>query len=255
MRKITQLKSHFLLTLTGILIFLNSGNTQAQCVTELLDGTRIANGNGYRWADSFLAPCSGKLEYVQYYAAAAGTLSGGTLKVYAGQGVTTTPIYTQDYGSFTVAAGAPIRVDLSGELNLTAGAAYTFELYINGVNVYYISSFSAYPGGAAFQNGVRSYQHNFRLNVIGTQLETEEVNRNSDVAVFPNPSNGQFTIQTGNAENTLVDIYNIIGKKIFSANPTQQKTIEINLSGQPKGIYIVKIENSGKTTVKKLTVQ
>lgn len=80
-KKITQSKSRFLITLTGILLLLSSNYTHAQCVAELLDGTRVAFGNGYRWADSFLAPCSGKLEYVQYYSAEAGTLAAGTLKV------------------------------------------------------------------------------------------------------------------------------------------------------------------------------
>lgn len=241
--------------LIGILFLSVSNNSSAQCVAQWLEGTRNSNGNGYRWADAFLAPCSGKLEYVQYYAAGSGTLAAGTLKVYAGQGVTTTPIYTQNYGSMSVAAGAPIRVDLTGDVNLTANSAYTFELYISGVNIYYYASFSAYPGGAAYQNGVGSYQHNFKLNVIGTPLETSELEDNAEISVSPNPSNGTFQIQLPNSKNTAVEVYNILGEKVFSANSVQQKMIEMNLSGKSKGIYTVKISDGEKTAVRKIMIQ
>ncbi|GEP51137.1 hypothetical protein FNO01nite_18090 [Flavobacterium noncentrifugens] len=258
MKKTTRLKLNpynSLVMLIGILFLSISNNSSAQCVAQLLDGTRNSNGNGYRWADAFLAPCSGKLEYVQFYAVTDGNIAAGTLKVYSGQGVTTTPIYTQNYGSMAVTAGAPIRVDLTGDVNLTANSAYTFELYISGVNIYYYPSFSAYPGGAAYQNGVGSYQHNFKLNVIGTPLGTEALESNTEIAVYPNPSNGIFQIQVPNPKKTAVEVYNILGEKIFATISDQQKTINMNLSGKPQGIYTVKISDGENTAVRKITIQ
>jgi hypothetical protein len=61
-----------------------------------------------------------------------------------------------------------------------------------------------------------------------------------DFTIFPNPTSGRFEI-SGNEINEI-EIRNLLGDMIYKGNSTQ-----INISEEPKGIYLVKI-TSGKET-------
>jgi len=59
--------------------------------------------------------------------------------------------------------------------------------------------------------------------------------------LYPNPTTGKFTISSPNTLISL-EIYNVLGEKVYARNNFQQQpSKEIDLSNQPKGIYIAKI--------------
>jgi len=62
------------------------------------------------------------------------------------------------------------------------------------------------------------------------------------IKVYPNPNNGQFTIQASAAggESSL-EIYNMLGEKVYSQLSTFSSPLSINLSNQPNGIYLYRI--------------
>lgn len=71
-----------------------------------------------------------------------------------------------------------------------------------------------------------------------------------NVSIFPNPSNGIFSIQ-GIEEGTF-KVLNSLGQQITSGNIS----LEINMSGNPSGMYILEITNKkGQTAVKQLILQ
>jgi hypothetical protein len=64
---------------------------------------------------------------------------------------------------------------------------------------------------------------------------------NEQVKVFPNPSNGRFTIkEQGIRDKEQVDVYNMLGEKIYSATLTSENTT-IDLQNKSEGIYFYKI--------------
>ena len=68
--------------------------------------------------------------------------------------------------------------------------------------------------------------------------------------VRPNPTEGMFTVI--GEELQQVEVYNILGQFILSEH-SQSQSITINLSGQPAGIYLVKItDKKGNNCVKKV---
>ncbi|MDD5570879.1 MAG: T9SS type A sorting domain-containing protein [Bacteroidales bacterium] len=73
------------------------------------------------------------------------------------------------------------------------------------------------------------------------------------VEVYPNPSNGKIIIKAGtNAE--LIEIYNLLGKKIFQTSISKPQT-KINLD-LPNGIYFYKVtDNKQFVSTGKLIVQ
>lgn len=63
------------------------------------------------------------------------------------------------------------------------------------------------------------------------------------VKVCPNPSNGIFQLQITNYKsgiNNEVKIYNVLGQQVYRANINSDNT-QINLSGQPQGIYLYRV--------------
>ena len=71
--------------------------------------------------------------------------------------------------------------------------------------------------------------------------------------IFPNPSNGTFTVHmTATPENGTVEVYNVVGEKVYSATLDQQQTtISLN---QPAGVYTVLVKSTGFSTTQKVTI-
>lgn len=83
------------------------------------------------------------------------------------------------------------------------------------------------------------------------------------IKLFPNPSNGQFTIlyQVEGVESVDISIYNLIGEKLFSLVSEANATTgyyEINVSreklGLSSGNYFVKTKVGGKSSTIKLVI-
>jgi len=75
---------------------------------------------------------------------------------------------------------------------------------------------------------------------------TEEIiAQGSELEVFPNPSHGVFKFRNHPVkwEGSEVEIYNILGEKIYSSWLSGRSSV-LDISEQPNGIYFLKITNS-----------
>lgn len=85
-------------------------------------------------------------------------------------------------------------------------------------------------------------------------LNTFEVGlSNTEVVVFPNPSNQKNTIEFVDAipENTTICLYDITGRRIqnvFSGEIQKNAMIEVDISMLSSGIYLYSISNSSMKT-------
>lgn len=70
----------------------------------------------------------------------------------------------------------------------------------------------------------------------------------NDLIVFPNPFNDY--IQLENSQNSLIQVYDSLGKIIFE-EVSQEKT-KIDTSSLPNGIYFIKINIDNNSTTKKM---
>ncbi len=70
--------------------------------------------------------------------------------------------------------------------------------------------------------------------------------RGGQITIYPNPNNGQFTIQSSVVSSqSSVEIYNVIGEKVYSNYQiTNLSNYQINLSGEPNGIYLYRVISS-----------
>lgn len=87
-----------------------------------------------------------------------------------------------------------------------------------------------------------------------------EANNDAYFLIYPNPSNGKFTLalkdKTGLAENLFIDIYNQIGVSVYSTILSNQSMpFEIDISNHPDGIYYIRVQSDIESYTYKLTIQ
>lgn len=63
-----------------------------------------------------------------------------------------------------------------------------------------------------------------------------------NVTIYPNPTTGFFKIDLESTEQTVLDIYNNLGRQVYH-NEALTPVLEIDLSPLPSGIYFLKTEN------------
>jgi hypothetical protein len=82
------------------------------------------------------------------------------------------------------------------------------------------------------------------------------------IKLFPNPNNGWFIIQSSvnsqpDSHRELVEIYNMLGEKVYSEFSTFNSPVSINISNQPVGIYLYRVitEDGNLVAVGKFVIQ
>lgn len=72
--------------------------------------------------------------------------------------------------------------------------------------------------------------------------------------VYPNPSNGTFTVELADNNGVSVEVYNSGGQLVFS-QPVNSNEVSVSLNNNAAGIYIVKINTTNGTITKKMVVR
>ena len=99
-------------------------------------------------------------------------------------------------------------------------------------------------------------QHGYGIpnfqNAYSTVLNVDEVRLMDKVSIYPNPLKNTFTLNLGALElnNIDIQIYNVIGKKVFEKRKLKNKNIDV--SQLKSGIYILKIINESQHKTIKL---
>lgn len=75
-------------------------------------------------------------------------------------------------------------------------------------------------------------------------------NRLSDITIFPNPSTSQFVLRS--RIKGILSIYDTLGHKVYFQEFSNTTVIPHHL---PSGIYIVQLESTGLSTIRKLIVR
>ncbi|MES2681470.1 MAG: T9SS type A sorting domain-containing protein [Bacteroidota bacterium] len=79
-----------------------------------------------------------------------------------------------------------------------------------------------------------------------------ELQSGEEISVYPNPSNGNFTIKSGVA--MILSITNELGQIVKTVSLTENNKNEVNISGLSNGIYFITGENNGTKINKKISV-
>lgn len=124
---------------------------------------------------------------------------------------------------------------------------------------------TAFGGGMvmASQLGVGTHYYvctphaSFGMKGIIIVLNTSgiaEDQSNTNISVYPNPSNGKFRFAIDGFQFTndyKLELYNVVGEKIYQSSITNEIS-DIDISNRIKGIYFIKIFNGQTIWSKKL---
>lgn len=83
-------------------------------------------------------------------------------------------------------------------------------------------------------------------------LSVDEKSLREAVAVHPNPANDYFEI-TNNSQNPIsVNIYDLLGNRVITAESSQLKKQSFSLASLNSGVYLVELKSDNQKLVKKL---
>lgn len=96
--------------------------------------------------------------------------------------------------------------------------------------------------------------------VYGNKKGYSEYNRsylqkNERIIVSPNPTSGTITLQKENGENIDIYVYDLLGKEIFRSFQNNASRIYIDISGFPKGVYFLKVQDKAEIYTNKIILQ
>ncbi len=95
--------------------------------------------------------------------------------------------------------------------------------------------------------------HKFTGNPLSI---SKDIAAASDFTISPNPSTGIFNVSGGLPVQTfIVEVYNLTGLKVAQQQSQPFRPTKINLSNQPKGIYLAKILSNSQIITKKIVLQ
>ncbi len=75
----------------------------------------------------------------------------------------------------------------------------------------------------------------------------------SSLSIYPNPSNGFFTVKMNATAKTVVEVYNMIGKLVYSTQ-LNNNMATVDLSNHSAGVYSMKVISGNTTTVKQIVL-
>jgi hypothetical protein len=86
---------------------------------------------------------------------------------------------------------------------------------------------------------------------LGTDSIT--VDDEDDFVIYPNPSNGEFSISFSDTSNVhSIAIFSLLGQKVYEKQDTQDTAISV--SHLQKGTYILKVTSDSKTKTEKIII-
>ncbi|MGB0789632.1 MAG: PQQ-dependent sugar dehydrogenase, partial [Marinirhabdus sp.] len=161
--------------------------------------------------------------------------------------------------------------------SITGGYAYQGTEYPNSVGVYFFADFVTGIIGTVDQNDnlVNHGDYNGNWSTFGegndntlyiadysgtiskitdTSLGTPQIDV-ATISFHPNPASNVITFSIENDTLQKIEIYDVKGAEVFSAEMNAEQTTAIDISNIPTGIYLVRTTSKvGGVSIKKLAV-
>lgn len=147
---------------------------------------------------------------------------------------------------------------------LTSSVAGTYQWQLNAVDIpgatnqsYTVMQTGIYTVVVGDSNGCRNSASQYVLISA-----VDEVNKDADIFISPNPSDGNFTVEFTNvktSENRWVQIkiVNMVGQEVFSSDEkitSEYLSKMIDLSAVTEGVYFLEIKSGEKLFRKKMVI-
>ncbi|WNJ17627.1 PHB depolymerase family esterase [Pontibacter sp. G13] len=188
----------------------------------------ISYFNNVNTGQSFTAPVSGELISIDANLYLA--ISGSTLRIYAGNTTSGTPLYEQS----SVNAGSGWQtISLTTPLAVSQGQVYTFQL--TSASIRYNFS-NVYAGGNFWYNSISYtvFDAAFGATFSTTSGSRLAAKGSLSLHAYPNPTRSFLTIEAGGFEgNSSLSVMDLQGRTLL----TQIQTDKLDVTGLAAGMY------------------
>lgn len=165
--------------------------------------------------------------------------------------ITSPDLVNNDYEAYNFILASSDIVSGSSGSPVVDYDAENVILLVDGFHAQAGSEFNAFIDGCG---GAKSTNSG---NIHGEpeQYETIHDEMSSFIHVYPNPSKGQFTVVKNQREGMAnVEVFDLQGRKLYSVLSAQQQ-LEIDLSGEENGIYIIRVTCGEQILTKRIVKQ
>ncbi|MEZ5046392.1 MAG: T9SS type A sorting domain-containing protein [Chitinophagaceae bacterium] len=122
----------------------------------------------------------------------------------------------------------------------------------NKVRLMFVATDSSQgSGGALVEAAIDDIQI---LEISKSGVGVQDINALSFI-LYPNPAHHEVSIQTNHIGNTKVQFLDLLGNIVFQKNISGNTATKVDVSRLTKGIYFVKLECDGKTSIQKMTIE
>jgi hypothetical protein len=88
-----------------------------------------------------------------------------------------------------------------------------------------------------------------------TSFTSDADDENSQLSLYPNPTNGILNIELPKEDKSSIAVFNLLGKVIYSSDGSDTDKVSINLTNEPKGIYIIRIKSGTGSAIERFILQ
>ena len=164
-----------------------------------------------------------------------------------------------------VAVGLPACTSAAGGGYVNPSTVITAINYLRGTGsqpgAYVLSNSSGYPSlrgmmtwsinwdAVSSCGSIYEYANNYQ-SIFGNTTSISNFDMETAISVFPNPTNGQFTISLS-SDSATITVTDILGQAVFKTHTTQKN---VNLHLYHNGIYTINVTTKQGTTTQKLIV-
>lgn len=89
----------------------------------------------------------------------------------------------------------------------------------------------------------------YDINGLRTTTSTNQLNRYSNLSIFPNPTSSIINLEFNNIENVDFQLFNLTGQSVLNGIVNSNST-QIDVSHLPEGVYFLKVGNVVKKVLK-----
>lgn len=178
----------------------------------------------------------------------------------------TTPTAPMPTISFTAVQIATTMVDATVQFDASASTNYTSLTWDFGGGITSNSAMATntytmnqmYSVTLTLTNGCGVVDSTFDVTITGIGIEETALARS--LSIYPNPTNGAFTVsfEVPNSENVAITILDAIGREYQSQNMgkvTGAVSTSFDMSAAASGVYLVKITSDSGVITRRITVQ
>jgi|GEM_PF-5430742 len=132
------------------------------------------------------------------------------------------------------------KLDLSECNDPSSIPTGTYEVVVAVDNNQEISEGGSESNNAYILNGSFSYKQEKQNTTTGIS-DSEQ----SEISIYPNPTNGVFKLSLDNTQANSIEIYNALGVLVYNTNEIKLSN-EIDITDLENGVYVVVVRTDNK---------